>query len=62
MLCKKCGGRVFIDRQYSTIDHMETFCILCGKRTFFHPPSQSLEGRWLLEKEKSRVKNTMTSL
>jgi hypothetical protein len=62
MLCKKCNGRVFIDRQYSNIDHIETFCILCGKRNFFHPPSESLEGRWLLEKEKSRVKRTMTSL
>ena len=62
MLCKKCGGRVFIDRQYTSVDHLETFCILCGTRNFFHPPSQSLEGRWLLEKEKSRVKNTITSL
>jgi hypothetical protein len=62
MLCKKCGGRVFVDRQYTSVDHLETFCILCGTRNFFHPPSQSLEGRWLLEKEKSRVKNTITSL
>jgi hypothetical protein len=62
MTCKKCGGRVFVDRQYTSVDHLETFCILCGTRNFFHPPSQSLEGRWLLEKEKSRVKNTITSL
>jgi len=62
MFCRKCKGRVFIDRQYSSIDHIETFCIMCGARKFFHPPSQSLEGRWLLEKEKLRAKRTITSL
>lgn len=62
MFCRKCNGRVFIDRQFSSIDHMETFCIMCGARKFFHPPSESAEGLWLLEKEKLRAKNIITSL
>lgn len=62
MFCRKCKGRVFIDRQYTNIDHIETFCIMCGTRKFFRPPSESLEGRWLLEKEKLRAKHTITSL
>lgn len=62
MFCRKCNGRVFIDRQFSNIDHMETFCIMCGSRKFFHPPSESAEGRWLLEKEKLRAKHTITNL
>ena len=62
MFCKKCNGRVFIDRQYSSVDHIETFCIMCGTRRFFHPPDQSGEGRWLLAKEKLLAKSTITSL
>jgi hypothetical protein len=60
--CRKCSGRMFVDRQYTTIDHLEIFCVSCGSRTFFHPPSESEQGRWILQKERSRVKNTITSL
>ncbi len=60
--CKKCNGRVFIDRQYTEINHIELYCIVCGSRFFFHPPSQTLEGRWLLKKEQLRAKSTMSYL
>jgi hypothetical protein len=60
--CKKCGGRLFIDRQYSGVQHIETYCIVCGSRNFFHPPTESEEGRWLLAKELSRAKHTITRL
>jgi predicted nucleic acid-binding Zn-ribbon protein len=60
--CKKCNGRIFIDRQYSSFMHIETYCIKCGKRKFYHPPTESAEGRWLLEKELYRAKSTITSL
>jgi hypothetical protein len=62
LFCKRCRGRVFIDRQYSSIQHMETYCVICGLRTFFHPPVESREGKWLLEKELFRAKHTITSL
>jgi predicted nucleic acid-binding Zn-ribbon protein len=62
MLCKKCKGKVFVDRQYSSVMHLETFCITCGNRKFYHPPTESAEGRWLLEKELYRTKSTITSL
>ena len=62
MFCKKCNGKVFVDRQYSSIDHLETFCVMCGDRKFFHPPTQTSEGRWLLEKEKLLAKSTITTL
>ena len=62
IFCKKCKGRMFVDRQYTTVDHMEVFCIVCGVRDFFHPPSESERGRWILQKEKLRAKNTITSL
>ena len=60
--CIKCNGRVFLDRQFSSIDHMETFCIICGNRKFYHPPTESQEGKWLLQKERFRAKSTIVSL
>jgi hypothetical protein len=62
LFCNKCSGRVFIDRQYTAVNHIETFCVLCGSRKFYHPPSDSREGQWLLLKEKLRAKNTIASL
>jgi predicted nucleic acid-binding Zn-ribbon protein len=62
MLCIRCKGRMFIDRQYSTQAHVETYCLCCGNRKFFHPPSDSKEGRWILAQEKLRAKITMASL
>jgi hypothetical protein len=53
---------MFVDRQYTTGEHLETFCVLCGSRTFFHPPSESEQGRWILQKERSRASTTITSL
>lgn len=60
--CDKCNGRVFLDRQYSSISHLETFCMLCGTRKFYNPPQDSSEGRWILQKEISLAKNTIVSL
>lgn len=60
--CKRCKGRIFIDRQYTSQMHIETYCVRCGERKFYHPPQDSREGRWLLLNEKYRAKNTITSL
>ena len=60
--CKKCKGRVFVDRQFNSVMHIETYCVRCGDRKFYHPPQDTTEGRWLLLNEKFRAKNTITSL
>ena len=60
--CKKCSGRMFVDRQYSSPMHLETYCMKCGMRTFFNPPQNSEGGRWLLAKEFSMAKNTISRL
>jgi len=60
--CLRCKGKVFVDRIHSNSDHIETYCITCGNRKFYHPPSDSVEGKWLLLKEKSRAKHTITNL
>jgi hypothetical protein len=60
--CKKCKGRMFVDRQYSSQVHIETYCITCGARKFYHPPLESKEGLWLLNLESLRAKTIITSL
>jgi hypothetical protein len=60
--CNRCKGRMFIDRQYSSVMHLETYCIRCGARRFYHPPSDSREGLWLLGRENLRAKTTIVSL
>jgi hypothetical protein len=62
MKCQRCSGRVLVDRQYTSIQHIETYCISCGSRKFFHPPSESLEGKWLLATEIARAKYTIATI
>lgn len=60
--CDKCKGRMFLDRQFNTPGHLETYCMMCGNRKFYNPPENSSEGRWLLKKEVLRAKVTITPL
>jgi predicted nucleic acid-binding Zn-ribbon protein len=60
--CTKCVGKMFVDRQYSSVMHLETYCIRCGNRKFYHPPSDTTEGQWILNQEKLRAKTTIASL
>ena len=56
MNCKRCGGRVFIDRVFSQKLHIELFCILCGRRWMINKETNTL-GRWLEQKENNHQKN-----
>lgn len=60
--CHRCNGKVFVDRQYTTSEHLETYCIRCGNRFFYHPPSSTKEGRWILQQESLKAKSTIASL
>lgn len=60
--CSKCNKRMFIDRRFSGPGHLETYCLACGSRKFYHPPEDSEEGLWLLKKEQLRAKATITPL
>ncbi len=53
---------MFIDRRFSEPGHLETYCLACGSRKFYHPPEDSEEGLWLLKKEQLRAKATITPL
>lgn len=62
LICHKCKKKMMVDRQYTTSGHLETYCLYCGTRKFFHPPEDSEEGRWLLKREQLRAKVTISSL
>jgi hypothetical protein len=49
MNCKKCKGRVFVDRVYSQNLRIELFCILCGKRWMVKRDNRF--GAWLSKRE-----------
>ena len=51
MYCKKCSGRVFVDRVFSSENRFDLFCIACGKRWFVKREGNAL-GRWLTKVEK----------
>lgn len=57
LICKKCSGKVFVDRVYSERDHIEIFCINCGLRKMYHPPSKFGGAiQWLQKKEEAIMK------
>lgn len=56
MTCKKCMGRVFVDRVFSQKLHMELFCVMCGKRWMLNKEMNAL-GRWLELVENQHAKD-----
>lgn len=60
MTCAKCNGRVFIDRVFSQMLHMELFCCMCGKRWMINKATNSL-GKWLEKHDQTLAKNSYTS-
>lgn len=55
MFCKKCAsGRVFIDQVFSENNHVELFCIQCGKRWMIDKTKGAF-GVWLDKLVKSTI-------
>lgn len=53
IICYKCRGAVFIDRCESSVDHLEIYCVMCGMRKVFHPPSRfGRSVQWLHQVER----------
>ena len=49
MYCKKCSGRVFVDRIYSQKIRVELYCIMCGNRWMIKRDTRF--GAWLSKNE-----------
>jgi hypothetical protein len=56
MWCKKCNGRVFVDRVFSQKLHVELFCMLCGKRWMVNKETSRF-GKWLERKDQELAKS-----
>lgn len=52
MKCKRCSGRVFLDRIFSENKNHETSCVMCGDRRFIEKDSEF--GLWLTKQETAR--------
>lgn len=53
MKCRKCNGRVFLDRVFSDNKNYELYCILCGDRRFVSKDTEL--GKWLEKMELGRM-------
>jgi hypothetical protein len=53
MNCKKCRGRVFVDRLLSEKSHVELSCLLCGKRWMI-PKDKNPLARFVAARERYR--------
>lgn len=61
LTCKKCNGRVFIDRVFSQKLRIELFCGMCGKRWFVRKDG-NIFGVWLNRKEQELNKEFCISI
>lgn len=60
MICLKCLGRVFVDRVFSERNHIELFCMTCGKRWMIDKEKNRF-ARWLVEREAAHATATTLS-
>ena len=61
MNCKRCKGRVFVDRAFSQKLRIELFCIMCGKRWMIKKDGNVL-GLWLENIEKRLTAESCISI
>lgn len=61
--CSKCSGRMLVDRVFLSYDHLEIYCLLCGKREMYnHPDNHGDVAKWIMKVEKARAKMTGSRL
>jgi len=46
MTCRKCGGRVYLDRAFCSETNIELACLICGKRWMLDPV-KNIFGRYI---------------
>jgi len=57
--CTKCSGRMLVDRVFLSYNHLEIYCLMCGKREMYnHPDNHGDVARWIMKVEKARAKIT----
>jgi hypothetical protein len=54
LYCRKCEGRIFIDRVHSNKGDIDLFCIKCGARWMLHKSNPAAQLFTKLEKLRER--------
>jgi hypothetical protein len=56
--CLKCNkGRMFVDRVFLSHNHLELYCLACGKREMYQNPERhGKRSAWIMNSEKIRAK------
>ena len=54
----KCNkGRMFVDRVFLSHNHLELYCLACGKREMYQNPERhGKRAAWIMNSEKIRAK------
>lgn len=55
LYCRKCSGRIFIDRVHSNNGDIDLFCIKCGSRWMLHKSNPAAYLFNKLEKMRERA-------
>lgn len=60
LICRKCKGRILIERHLTTETYMELYCLGCGKAWYFEYP-QKHKGfvKWLHKIEMDYQRRTI---
>lgn len=55
LFCRKCNGRIFIDRVHSNKGDIDLFCLKCGLRWSMHGTNPTAQFFTKLEKMRERA-------
>jgi hypothetical protein len=59
LTCGKCSARMFVDRVFLSYNHLELYCLRCGKREMFNSPQKYGERvQWIMKLEIARAKKS----
>jgi len=55
--CRKCSGRMLVDRVFLSHDHLELYCFSCGRREIYpHPDRHGKKIKWIMNQERMRAR------
>ena len=59
LACRKCNAKMFVDRVFLSYDHLELYCLRCGKREMYHNTENFDERiQWIMKVERVRAKRS----
>jgi hypothetical protein len=63
LTCGKCSAKMLVDRVFLSYNHLELYCLRCGKREMFNDPQKYGERvQWIMKLEIARAKKSGSPL